>query len=101
MELHEKLKEYFLLNKRSIRYVASNVGISETTLSKFLKGNSQLSADALVKVINFFPDIDLNYLFKKDTPDQVNEAPEPYLNNAAIIKEIERNLSLLKNNLAQ
>ena len=67
--LVDRIEKYLAINNMNKRDLASKIGVQESLLSKWLAGD-KITAAFLYKLVDFWPDIDLNYIVKGDS---VNE----------------------------
>ncbi len=101
MRFHEKLTEFFEARKISNKEVAKRINYSEVMISRYLK-SSKPNYELISALINEFPEIDLNYLFKENDISKLEEESTIYSKNELIlIDEIELRLHTLKEKLAQ
>lgn len=105
MEFGEKVKELLVKNNITQTKFAEDTDTHKGLLSRYLNGEKP-SIDFVYKVISYFPEADLNYLFKNiqeedlvhepsETPYKKSEKPEE------IIREIEYKLKELKQIVTQ
>ena len=64
MNCHLRLKEYLKLQGYKNKELAVMLGYSEDMISRYLNGINTINMKFLHKVIQKFPNIDLNYIFK-------------------------------------
>ncbi len=101
----EKLKNLIKTKYRTVGECAEKLEINYSQLSQYLNGRS-ISQEHLSKIINDFPNTDLNWLLRDDFIEQntINESPVLYKrlrNNTEIINKIETLLGDLKEQLPQ
>lgn len=106
MQLGEKVK--ILIKERGLKHseVAQAIDMNSNMFSNYLSGSRKPSAAFLLSVINYFEEIDLNWLLRDtDTPlPLVNESAATYhipVTPLTTIAKIERDLSDLKALLSQ
>lgn len=98
MSFNKKVKEYFKSQGLTNRDVSAKMeGYSETMISKVLN-KDDLSIAFLEKMLQFFPELDYNYLLKnEETLQMVAEQKEIYQNRAEIlVKEIKEKINELE-----
>lgn len=97
-----KLSKYFKANHITNRFLAEQTGYSESMVGRYLKDPN---LKFILKLIEFYPDIDLNHILKNGPEMEqlkMNE-PNPYYGetNAELLDIIQKAMSQLKANLAQ
>lgn len=93
---------FTLLTERNITQsaFAKAVDINASQLNQYIKGKKP-SVEFIYKVMEYFPDVDLNWLFDRKT-DFVKEPELVYSKNPEhFIREIRYQLDLLEKNLSQ
>ena len=101
MDFHEKLREYFINKGVSNKEISSKIGFSETMVGRYLRKNKP-NYEFINALVREFPDIDLNYLFKDELENTLNEQNQNYQKSPiTLIDEIEIKLHSLKVNLTQ
>ena len=105
MEFEDKLKQLIKSKYNKLGDLAEKFDMNYTQLSQYINGK-KISIEFLTKIINEFPETDLNWLLRDDSAKDglVEEHIEVYkatLNNEQIIDKIEVLLSDLKNQLEQ
>jgi len=106
MEFGEKMK--FLLKQKGVsqKEFALKVGMNYSHANKFFLGRSP-SLDFITKVVEVFPDVNLNWLLFPDKveqdPDRVEELGLLYETDKALdyLQEIEDKVSKLREYLTQ
>ena len=100
MTFEEKLRQLIKTKYNKLADLAVEFDMNYTQLSQYVNGK-KVSIDFLTKIIEEFPEVDLNWLLRDDK-DGVNETPAEYktiLNNEQIIEKIEYLLEDLKKQL--
>ncbi|MEC3906848.1 helix-turn-helix transcriptional regulator [Tamlana sp. 2201CG12-4] len=103
MEFEEKLKQLIKSKYSKLGDLAKKLDMNYSQLSQYVNGK-KVSIDFLHKIIQEFPEADLNWLLRDDPEDVVNEGEpryKPVLNNTQIISKIEVLLDDLKNQMPQ
>ncbi|WP_034041543.1 helix-turn-helix domain-containing protein [Wocania ichthyoenteri] len=106
MEFEDKLKKLIKSKYSRLSDLAEKFEMNYTQLSQYVNGK-KVSIEFLTKIIQEFPDADLNWLLRNDSKKEnnsVEEYNEPYkaiLNNEQIIAKIEVLLSDLKDQIAK
>ncbi len=105
MEFENKLKQLIKSKYNRLSDLAEKFDMNYTQLSQYVNGK-KISIEFLTKIIEEFPETDLNWLLRDDNADEsrVEDRIETYkatLNNKQIIAKIEVLLSDLKNQLAE
>ncbi|WP_445955501.1 hypothetical protein [Yeosuana sp.] len=105
MEFEDKLKQLIKSKYNRLGDLAEKFEMNYTQLSQYINGK-KISIEFLNKIIQEFPNADLNWLLRDDniSKDSAQEYSEPYgasLNNEQIIDKIELLLSDLKRQLTQ
>lgn len=100
MTFEDKLKQLIKSKYNRLGDLAIKFDMNYTQLSQYLNGK-KISIDFLNKIINEFPEVDLNWLLREDylSKSRVNEHPEVYktiLSNEQIVQKIEVLLNDLK-----
>ena len=103
MVFEDKLKQLIKSKYDRLGDLAEKFDMNYSQLSQYVNGK-KVSIDFLNKIIQEFPEVDLNWLLRDDhvIKDGVNERPLQYktvLNNEQIIDKIEKLLQELKNQL--
>lgn len=112
MEHYEKLSIFFKSKGLSQSEVGQRIGYSRSSMSKFLKGDSVIDSNFILKVVKEFPDVDLKYIFSKEDEEEVEDLANMIMEPPAIYelspdkleKELEiilKKLTNVKNVLAQ
>jgi hypothetical protein len=103
MGFSEKIRAYFKENNLTQREVSSIMdGYPENMISKHLSSKN-ISATFLEKLIQYFPDLDFNYLLKDDQHLSEIQKKEQQTKEEVqkLIVDIEVKLMLLKEKTAQ
>lgn len=105
MVFEEKLKQLIKSKYKRLSDLAEKFDMNYSQLSQYVNGK-KISIDFLTKIIQEFPDADLNWLLRDDSlkKDGVNETSGEYktiMNNEQIIEKIEHLLKDLKNQLPE
>ncbi len=106
MEFEDKLKQLIKSKYSRLGDLAEKFEMNYSQLSQYVNGK-KISIEFLTKIIQEFPDADLNWLLRNDSikeNNSVEEYSESYkviLNNEQIIDKIEVLLSDLKNRITQ
>lgn len=107
MGFSKKIKKYFKEQGITQRKVGQIMNWSELSVSRAMKSDD-LSITFIEKLIEYFPEIDLNYLLKNNKEEGglsgVNEPKEKYgtlTEEGKLITEIEEKLNKLREVLAQ
>ncbi|WP_242085478.1 helix-turn-helix domain-containing protein [Aestuariivivens sediminis] len=106
MVFEEKLKQLIKSKYNRLGDLAVKFDMNYSQLSQYVNGK-KISIDFLKKIIQEFPEVDLNWLLRDDdqwTERAVNEFSEEYktvMNNEQIIVKMERLLQELKNQLPE
>lgn len=105
MKFEDKLKRLIKTKYNRLSDLADKFEMNYSQLSQYVNGK-KVSIEFLTKIIQEFPDTDLNWLLREDSSHvgRVNESGEPYktvLENEQIIDKIELLLSDLKSQLKE
>ncbi len=105
MTFEDKLRQLIKTKYTKLGDLAEKFDMNYSQLSQYINGK-KVSLDFLTKIIEEFPEADLNWLLREDHTKgrSVQEQSEPYkaiLNNEQIINKIEVLLNDLKNQLAK
>ncbi|MEP1487603.1 MAG: helix-turn-helix transcriptional regulator [Algibacter sp.] len=98
MKFEDKLRLLIKTKYIKLSDLAEKFDMNYSQLSQYVNGK-KVSIEFLVKIIQEFPEADLNWLLRDDVSDSVEEHSESYkviLNNEQIIDKIESLLSELK-----
>ena len=105
MDFGERLNEILKEKKLSQAAFARQIEENKVTVNQVIKGSRAPSLGFMMKVFEFFPDIDLNWLLRGiPISDRVNDKEEGYgvpETPDVLIENIEKNLMALKAKLAQ
>ena len=94
MNFNEKVQEFFDKKDLSNREVAKMMDYPEQLVSRHMHSD-KLSITWIQRLLDVFPDIDMNYLLKN--VDVLNEPGEDYKKKSVvIIEEIEEKIKELK-----
>lgn len=101
MEIGEKIKAHLKLHGLTITRFAEEIGENRSLVTNYLNEKQQPSVKFLYKVIGFFPDLDLNYLFRGSSY-LLGEASTVYQKSPQkLIRDIEDCLEGIKHHIAQ
>ena len=98
MKFEDKLRLLIKTRYNKLSDLAEKFDMNYSQLSQYINGK-KVSIEFLVKIIQEFPEADLNWLLRDEVIDSVQEHSEPYkvvLNNEQIIDKIESLLIELK-----
>lgn len=96
MTFNEKVEEFFDKKGLSNREVARMMDYPEQLISRHMHSD-KLSITWIQRLLEVFPDIDMNYLLKDQNIEMVQEPGEEYNKKSVdIIDEIEDKLKELK-----
>lgn len=101
MDFEEKLKQLIKTKYSKLSDLAIKFDMNYTQLSQYVNGK-KISIDFLAKIIQEFPDTDLNWLLRND--DILHEGVESYkraLTDKQIIDKIEVLLADLKDQIKE
>lgn len=103
MKFEDKLRQLIKTKYNRLSDLAEKFDMNYSQLSQYINGK-KVSLEFLTKIIEEFPEADLNWLLRDDyiVDDSVQEHPESYkavLNNEQIINKIEVLLKDLKSQL--
>lgn len=99
MYFNQKLKEYFKQKGLKNREIASKLGYSEAMIGRYLS-KSKPNYEFILAIIDSYPDVNLNELFKEKDFNVVGEETASYSSNPkSIIAKIEQDLKRLKDSL--
>lgn len=103
MVFEEKLKQLIKTKYKKLSDLAEKFDMNYTQLSQYVNGR-KVSIDFLTKIIEEFPEADLNWLLRDDNSNAgaVNETPVRYktvMTNEQIIEKMEYLLKDLKKQL--
>lgn len=105
MEFGEKLRLVLKERKLSQTDFASKIEVNKVNVNQIIKGSRTPPVDFILKVVEYFKDVDLNWLLRQETPgDVLNDPRANYtvpLTPAVLIENIESNLKELKAQLSQ
>ncbi|MCL6294083.1 helix-turn-helix domain-containing protein [Jejuia spongiicola] len=105
MSFEDKLRQLVKTKYNKLSDLAEKFDMNYSQLSQYINGK-KVSLDFLNKIIEEFPEADLNWLLRDDNinDNRVQEQSESYkavLNNEQIINKIEVLLDDLKNQIAK
>ncbi len=103
MEFNKKVKEYFKSKNLTNRDVSNLMdGYSESMISKILNRDT-ISNNFIEKLVDKFPDMDMNYMFKDDAQRVESFKNQNENKNRAmeLVREIKLKTSELESILAQ
>ncbi|MDO5972169.1 helix-turn-helix transcriptional regulator [Flavivirga aquimarina] len=100
MEFKDKLKRLIKTKYSKLGDLANKFGMNYTQLSQYVNGR-KISMDFLYKIIEEFPEADLNWLLRDDyiSDNSLKEGDEPYkstLTKKQIVDKMERLFADLK-----
>ncbi|NMH87324.1 helix-turn-helix domain-containing protein [Flavivirga algicola] len=101
MEFEEKLKQLIKTKYSKLSDLAEKFDMNYSQLSQYVNGK-KISINFLTKIIEEFPEVDLNWLLRSD--DILRESIAPYkspLTNKQIIDRIEILLADLKGQIEE
>lgn len=105
MEFGEKLKLLLQERKLTQAQFGKEIGVHNVSISQFITGAKTPPIEVVRKVIDYFEDVDLNWLLRKDSPSRVLNEPESEyqipVTPATLIENIEKNLKELKAQMSQ
>lgn len=105
MEFGEKLGLLLKERKLSQTKFGKEIGVNNVSVNQYISGSRVPPTEVIQKVIEYFTDVDLNWLLRKEaTVYQVNEQNPDYKipdSPAVLIENIERNLKELKAKMSQ
>ncbi len=96
-----------LLEDRNLKQkdFATAIGEDPVSVNRYIKGSRPPKVEFINKVIKYFPDVDLNWLFRGKVLflDEVSEEKATYIPRTpdVIIEHIEENLKELKAKMSQ
>ncbi len=96
----KKIKTFLKEQGISITDFAEHIGENRSLVTSYLNDKLTPSVKFLYKVIDYFPELDLNYLFR-DVSTLGEEKPLYKKSSQKLIKEIEERLDGLKKNLKE
>ena len=111
---NKRIKDYFEVKNMSNRDLALKLNVDEGLLSRWLNGE-KISNSFLYRLVEHFPDVDLNYLIKEPKPIEYvldehslnlsEEMLEESLSNNELIKfhldKIENHMNEIKKLMSQ
>ena len=105
MKFEDKLRQLIKTKYSKLGDLAEKFDMNYSQLSQYVNGK-KISLEFLTKIIDEFPEADLNWLLRSDDTnhDGVQESPESYkaiLNNEQIIEKIEGLLHDLKSQISK
>lgn len=113
MTFKEKMKKIMDIKGLNNRDLSNKIGVNESLVSRWVNAENP-SLTLINHLVQVFPDIDLNYLMKQEIPGKIyqpvldenimGEDSNSYKKEKSpqeIIEEIESNLNILKDKLAQ
>lgn len=99
MGVGQKIKAHLKNRGITQKYFAESINENRTLVSDYLNENLKPSIKFLEKAIDYFPELDLNYLFKGDIPGLVKEDVSSYAapkTAAQIVSEIDLKMDEIK-----
>lgn len=105
MKFEDKLRQLIKTKYNKLSDLAEKFDMNYSQLSQYINGK-KISLEFLTKIIEEFPEADLNWLLRNDDVNthSVEEQTESYkaiLNNEQIISKIEALLNDLKSQIAK
>jgi len=105
MKFEDKLRQLIKTKYNKLSDLAEKFDMNYSQLSQYINGK-KISLEFLTKIIDEFPEADLNWLLRNDdiNENRVEEHAESYkaiLNNEQIISKIEVLLDNLKSQIAK
>jgi len=98
MSVGKKIKKHLKEKGITVKQFAEDLDENRSMVSNYINDKSKPSVKFLYKTISYFPDLDLNYLFRDLS--EVQEQPPVYgAPPEKLIKEIEDRLNELKRRL--
>ncbi len=95
MTVGKKIKKHLKEKGISVKQFAEDLEENRSLVSNYLNDKSNPSVKFLYKTIAYFPDLDLNYLFRESS--ELHEQPSPYGESPEkLIQDIEERLLELK-----
>lgn len=109
MKYHDKLRLFFKAKELSQKQVAEIMEVSPAMIGRYLNGSDNFSPLFICRLMEKFPDIDLQYIFsenKSTKPDNhsVNEPQEEYQKQEDVLIDlgfIEEKIGKIKEYLVQ
>ena len=68
MDIKQRISDFIVSQKLSVRAFGNVCGIHQATLDKQLKGLREVSLDTVMKIIEAFPNISTEWLLRGDGP---------------------------------
>jgi transcriptional regulator with XRE-family HTH domain len=105
--MYNKKLQLFFKEKGLKQYeIAEIMGYTPTMISRYLKGTDKINANFITKLVENFPDIDLQYLFTDEKTINMAQKPNEYYGfNKTIIEKdlkiIEEKIANVRKSLAQ
>lgn len=108
MKYHDKLRLFFKAKGFSQKYVAEIMEVSPAMIGRYLNGSDNFSPLFICRLIEKFPDIDLQYIFSENKSTEsikhaVNEPQVGYLKQEDVLNDlsfIEEKIGKIKEYLA-
>jgi len=105
MEFGEKLKLLLQEKKLSQTKFGKEIGVNNVSVNQYITGARTPPIEVVQKVIDYFEDVDLNWLLRKDSPSRILNEPESEyqipVTPDTLIENIEKNLKELKAQMSQ
>lgn len=98
MELKKRFQEFFKKKGVTQKEFAIEIGYREDMVGRYL---NKPSYNFIQSLLDVYPDVDLNYIFKEDNSKILNETREIYgRSNEELLKIIEKATSQLRANMS-
>lgn len=105
MEFGEKLGLLLKERKLSQRKFAEEIGVNAVNVNQYISGARTPPTEVIFKVIEYFPETDLNWLLRKEFSSRIlNDTRQNYevpITPATLIENIEKSLKELKAQMSQ
>ncbi len=62
--INERIKELLKSKRYTINSLAKETGVLQQTLNKQIMGQSTMSVDTIIKILNLFPDVSAEWLLR-------------------------------------
>ena len=102
MEVYEKFVGFFKNKGISQTEISKEIGISKAMVGRYLR---RPNFNFILLIVQTYPDIDLNYIFKNEAPVLLNVIKEPtgkYVqDNNYLLEILEKTTEQLRANLNQ
>lgn len=105
MDLGKKIGLLLKDNGLSQRKFAEEIEVNHVNMNQYIKGTRIPPSDVILKIVKYFPKLDLNWLLREENTMSIVEeekaAYEKPITPEVLIENIERNLTELKARLSQ